>query len=170
MMGQEARRLDLWSDLAGVKPAGSSLLASSSRLSSPRERSGWPVRASSCVLLLPVVKRPPRSSDRQNGHGRGLPTEAERRPVAPHPVQDDSELAGACDTGPRHASCLGDLDAPGAQGRPLAAAYEERMGCFVESSTGELVAASADPADDVRLAGLIAVGVSPRWPPTSREA
>src|SRR5215213_11613352 len=89
---QEARRLDLWSDLAGVKPAGSSLLASSSRLSSPRERSGWPVRASSCVLLLPVVKRPPRSSDRQDGHGRGLPTEAERRPVAPHPVQDDASL------------------------------------------------------------------------------
>src|SRR5215203_6316009 len=113
--GQEARRLDLWSYLARFKPAGSSLLASSSRLSSPRERSGWPVRASSCVLLLPVVKRPPRSSDRQDGHGRGLPTEAERRPVAPHPVQDDSELAGDCDTGPRHASCLCDLHAPGAQ-------------------------------------------------------
>ena len=57
---------------------------------------------------------------------------------------------------PRHASSFADLHAPGAQGRPLAAAEEERMSCLVKSGAGELVAATANPADDVRLTGLIA--------------
>ena len=46
---------------------------------------------------------------------RRLLAEAELGLVAPHPVQDDSELARDRHTGPRHASVLGDLHAPGAQ-------------------------------------------------------
>src|SRR3954462_10432693 len=33
--------------------------------------------------------------------------------IAPHPVQDDGELAGDRDAGPRHAAPLGNLHAPG---------------------------------------------------------
>ena len=90
------------------------------------------------------------------GAGPGLLPKAELGAVAPHAMQDDGELAGDCDPGPRHASSLGNPHAPGAKGRPFLAAHEQRVGCLVERGAGALVAASADLALDVGLAGLIA--------------
>ncbi len=51
--------------------------------------------------------RPPCSGGREGG--AGLPAEAELSPVAPQAMQDDGELAGDRDAGPRHASRLGDF-------------------------------------------------------------
>ena len=50
---------------------------------------------------------------------------AELGAISPHPVQDSCELAGDRDAGPCHAAALGDLHAPGAQGRPLPAADQQ---------------------------------------------
>ena len=71
-------------------------------------------------------------------------------------MKNGRELAGDRDPGSRHATTLGDLNAPRSQGRPLFAANQKRMGCFVERRARQLVAAWADPALDVYCAGLIA--------------
>src|ERR1700757_4435221 len=86
----------------------------------------------------------------------GLLPEAELGLVAPHAMQNHSELACDRDPGSRHTPVLRDLHAPGAQARPFAAAYEQCVRRFVERCAGQLVTASADFALDVRLAGLVA--------------
>ena len=55
----------------------------------------------------------------RDGH-HWLLAEAELGLVAPHPVQDNGELARDRYAGTRHAPGLGDLHAPGAQARPFA--------------------------------------------------
>ena len=52
--------------------------------------------------------------------GRRLLAKAELGLVAPHPVQNDGELARDRHAGPRHATMLGNLHPPGAQARPFA--------------------------------------------------
>ena len=49
-----------------------------------------------------------------NGQCRRL-AKAELGSVAPHPLENDGELARDGHAGPRHATMLGDLHAPGAQ-------------------------------------------------------
>ena len=102
--------------------------------------------------------------------GQGLLAEAEVGAVEPHAVQDDGELSGSpagpwgprsptgCDLGPGHAAPLGDSQSPDAQGRPFLAAHRERVRRLVECGSGELVAAAADLADNIRLAGLVSAG------------
>ena len=85
-----------------------------------------------------------------------LLAEAELGPVAPHPMEDDGELARNRHAGPRHATVFGDLHPPGAQARPFARARQQGMGRLVECSTGQFVAAAADLALDVGLARLVA--------------
>src|SRR5215213_9163412 len=97
---------------------------------------------------------PPRSG---RGEARaGFLAEAELGLVAPHPMQDDSELASDRDARPRQAARLGDLHAPSSQARPFAAAHQQRVSRLVERSSGELVTTSADLAGDVGLTGLVA--------------
>ena len=59
------------------------------------------------------------SSGGRDGRRRLL-AKAELGPVAPHPVQNDGELARDGHAGPCHATMLGDLHPPGAQARPFA--------------------------------------------------
>ncbi len=58
--------------------------------------------------------------------------------------------------GSRHAAPLRYLHAPGPQRGPFRAADQQRVGRFVECRAGQLVAAAADPALHVGLAGLVA--------------
>jgi len=99
--------------------------------------------------------------------GPCLLAEAEVGAVDPHPVQDDGELSGspAGPWGPRgptgrdlrlgHAAAPSDGQAPGAQRRPFRAAHQKCVRRLDQARSGELVAAAADPSDDIRLAGLI---------------
>ena len=73
-------------------------------------------------------------------------------------MEDDSELTGDGNASPSHAAVLGDLQAPCAQGRPLAAAHQQGVGGLVEGGAGQFVATSADLALDVGLARLVAGG------------
>jgi site-specific DNA recombinase len=82
---------------------------------------------------------------------------SEPRRVLPHCPTRPGELARDRDAGSRHAPPFGHLHAPGAQGRPPSAADQQRVRRLVERGSGELVAAAADPALHVRLAGLVAL-------------
>jgi site-specific DNA recombinase len=75
----------------------------------------------------------------------------------PHCPTRGRELTGDRDASTRHAATPGDPHAPGAQGRPLPAADQQRVGGLVQGRPGELVAAAADPALHVGLAGLVAL-------------
>src|SRR4051794_22640088 len=131
----------------GRLPLGSGLSAGSPRPSSPRERRG-PAPSGAET----------RSRSAGDGGRRALLAPAELGAVGPDAMEDDRELAGDRHAGSRHAPALGDLQAPGAQGRPLPAADQQRVGRLVERGSGELVAAAADAALHVRLAGLVALG------------
>ena len=86
----------------------------------------------------------------------GLLAPAELGFVDPHAVQDDRQLAGDRNPSARHAAPLGDVHAPGPQARTISCCGSAAMGCFVECGARQLVAASADPALHVGLAGLVA--------------
>src|SRR4051794_17411880 len=126
-------------------PVGSGLSTRSPYPSSPRELSGPPIRAKRW--------RAPLGS---GGSEAWFLAEAELGPVAPHPMQDDGELASNGDAGPCHAARLGHLHAPRTQAGPLAAAHQQGVGRLVQGGAGQFVTASADLAGDVSLAGLIA--------------
>jgi len=103
-------------------------------------------------MPLPLIS----SSRGETSRRAGLLAEAKLGVVAPHAMQHDGELTGHGDTRPRHTARLGDPHASGPQGRPLAAAHEQRMGGLIESRAGKFVAAAADLALDVCLARLVA--------------
>jgi hypothetical protein len=69
-----------------------------------------------------------RSCEGSDG-GRRLLAKAELSPVAPHPVQDDGELARDRHAGPRHATMLGNLHVPGTQARLFAATRQRSVNC-----------------------------------------
>jgi hypothetical protein len=62
----------------------------------------------------------------------GLLSEPECGSGAPHPVENDSQLASHRDASASHASRLRDLHAPGAQGRPFTAPHQESVRGLVE--------------------------------------
>ena len=94
------------------------------------------------------------SSDRRSQVG--LLAEPEFGSGAPHPVENNSQLASHRDASASHAARLRDLHAPGAQDRPFAASHQERVGGLVQRRAGQFVAASADLALNVGLARLVA--------------
>jgi len=140
---RRTRCLNLSRDLEALLPAGSGLSTRSPRPSSPQERRGSALVRRKLQCLL------------RRDRGRcGLLAPAELAAIDPHAVQDHRQLAGNRDAGTCHAPAFGDVHAPGTQRRPFGAADQQRVGCFVESSTGQFVAASADTALYVGFARL----------------
>src|SRR3712207_5066536 len=101
-----------------------------------------------CTLAGEALSIAARSSSGRRFRA-GFLAEPEFGSGAPHPVENDSQLASHRDTSASHASCLRDLHAPGAQGRPLTAPHQESVRGLVE---GKFVTTLADLALDVGLA------------------
>lgn len=141
---RRARRLNLFHDLAEFWPAGSGLLTRSP-CPSFRGRSGHgPVGRKLCFCSF--------GARRGLGPQRGRPiSEVELGRVSPYAVQADRELAGYRHAGPRHAAAFGDIHGP-----RRASSTILRMRCLVEGGAGEFVAAAANLALDLGLAGLVA--------------
>lgn len=118
----------------------------------PRERSWSPPGVKSGLPSFHSTRQACLTSGgSRDGRGRLL-AEAELGVVAPHPEQDDdSELARDRQAGPRDATMLGGLHAPGAQPRPFARARQQRVGVLIERNASDSVAAAAELALNICL-------------------
>src|SRR5918993_1139722 len=89
-----------------------------------------------------------------SGRG-GLLAPAKFAAIAPHPVQDDSELARHCYPGTLEALALGQADAPGLEVGPARGTGQDHGCGLIEQCAHHGVAGSGDVARAVDLAGLV---------------
>ena len=147
---RKARRLNLVNDLAGLWPQVRGCY---------RDRLAHRPHGNDldrlCGRILARCSPFPVSGCNNASRRASLFAEAEFGAIGPHTLQGNSELAGDRHTGARHAAMLGDLHAPSAKAGPFAAARQKRICCLIERRAGKFIAAPADPALDVRLAGLV---------------
>ena len=98
----------------------------------------FPARAGSVISLLRVS-------------GGLLRRPVELGPVDPHSVQNDSKLSSDGNLGFAQPASLRKPDAPGFERRPFCYPGEQHIGCLVEVTSQQLIAAFRDSAGPVDL-------------------
>lgn len=107
------------------------------------------------MLALPENLFPPLCC----GHdSRSRLVGAKRRPVHPHPMQDDSEFASQQHFRLLHTGAAGELHRSALEARPFHQPRQYDVGGFVKRRAHAGVADLGDPATQVRLAGLVLSG------------
>src|SRR5690349_20793225 len=99
------------------------------------------------------------------GGGLRLLAPTELGAIDPHTMEHDPELAGQRHLGPLEATAPGHVHRPALERGEADRAAQDRIGGLVKGSAHHRVAALADPANHVRLTGLVALWRQPEMRP-----